>query len=99
VLYLYLTAIVALLLVIVVGLRAVLAATQENNAKLDALRLSGRTRQSKAAIRTGVVSEERELVRLGRTSKGRRVVVGGDPDSILTENLMRGVPRKKDDDE
>lgn len=91
-LYVYLTTIVGLLVAILVSLRRIHFGVEANNDKLDALRLTGRTRQTTAVMRTGAVSEERELVRLGRATKGRRIVVGGDHDSSLFENLTRGVP-------
>lgn len=97
--YVLLLIIAGLLAAILSRLTQIFDVLVDNNEKLNALRLTSRTRQSKATMRNGAVSEERELVRLGRSSKGRRVVVGGDPDSVLAQNLMRGVPTRDDDDE
>lgn len=51
------------------------------------LRLTSRARVSKASMQSGEVSHEQKLVRLGRASTGRRIVVGGDDDSQLNKNL------------
>jgi hypothetical protein len=59
------------------------------------LRLVSRTRISTASVRTGSheSDEERELVRLGRASTGKRMVFGGEEDSDLHQRLTRGSAR------
>lgn len=51
------------------------------------LRLVSRTRVKKASVQSGVADPEVQLSRLGRTTKSRRVVVGGDGDSDLNKVL------------
>lgn len=53
------------------------------------LRLTSRTRVSQALVRTGPVSEEAQLTRLGHASAARRVVVGGDDESPQKQRLVR----------
>lgn len=53
------------------------------------LRLTARTRVSRAAVQSGVAEPERELSRLGRASAARRVVFGGDGDSDLNRTLSQ----------
>lgn len=66
-------------------------ATRQNTDEVQDLRLTSRARISTAVMRSGEVSEERKLTRLGRASKARRVVIGGDDDSQLSSDLRRGV--------
>lgn len=56
-----------------------------------------RTRQARAGMRNGVAPPEKKLVELGRAAKGRRVVVGGDPESPLYQALDR-TPDKDEND-
>lgn len=55
------------------------------------LRLTSRAKVSTAAVRNQPMSEEQKLVRLGRSSRAKRVVVGGDPDSELHTNLGKSL--------
>jgi hypothetical protein len=72
------------------------SAVKNNSHELRDLRLTSRTRISDAAVRSGPLSEERLLTRLGRASKSSRVVVGGDADSQLNQDLLRGVNNRED---
>jgi hypothetical protein len=54
------------------------------------LRLVSRTRISTGSHES---DEERELVRLGRASTGKRMVFGGEEDSDLHQRLTRGSAR------
>lgn len=65
--------------------------------ELHELRTTGRTRVGVTRIRNTVESDEAKLVRLGRSTRARRVVVGGDEDSPLRVNLMRSLKRPGDD--
>lgn len=58
------------------------------------------TRQRKAAMNSGVPSEEAQMTRLGQVSRGRRVVVGGEEESGLHQALSRQgrIPTRVDDD-
>lgn len=59
------------------------------------LRLTSRTRVSRASVQSGVADPERKLVRLGRATKSRRVVVGGDGDSDLNR-VLSGLGEKEE---
>ena len=68
-------------------------ALEENTAELTRLRIAkANSRMSRAGMQSGATSEEQLLRRLGRASVGRRVVVGGDPDSELNQNLEQQNP-------
>lgn len=75
------------------------AQTTEVLREVKALKLQNRTRIRQASTRTGAVTEEQQLRRLGRASAARRVVVGGDGDSDLNKALerqsLRGRNRKE----
>lgn len=45
------------------------------------------TRQSRASMQSGATTDEQRLTRLGRASAARRVVVGGELDSQLYQDL------------
>lgn len=51
------------------------------------LRLKSRARVSEYGVQSGEVTQEQQLRRLGRSSFGRRIVVGGDDDSEQKQNL------------
>jgi hypothetical protein len=53
----------------------------------DELRLTSRTRISTAKLHTKPVDDLSQLVRLGRVSRGKSIVVGGDDDAPLTQKL------------
>lgn len=77
-----------------------MAYARETRTEVTGIRLNTSTRQSRASIQSGVEAPEKELVRLGRASRGRRVVVGGDPDSQLSQELTHSLgPQKDTDDE
>ena len=54
------------------------------------LRLTSRARVRRASMQSGATTDEQVLSRLGRASVGRRVVIGGDDDSVLSGQLRRG---------
>lgn len=83
--------IVGILVVIAVGVWRLSEHLEVLADEVDKLRLSGRSTQRKAIMRDGALTEEREMVRLGRTSSRSRVVFGGDPDSALHQRLGREV--------
>ena len=57
-----------------------------------------RTRQTRASMRNGVETQEHKLVELGRATQGKRVVVGGDPESELYQALSRRVAKGENDE-
>lgn len=57
--------------------------------EIRSLRLQSRARVAQASVQSGEVSEEQRLMRLGRASESRRVVVGGDDDSTQKQALVR----------
>lgn len=61
--------------------------------------INPRTRMSTVQMRSGPVTEEKQVERLGRASTARRVVVGGDPDSQLHGNLSRPYAYSEEDDD
>lgn len=72
-------------------LRGIRRATEKQNMTLDNLRLRTRTRQADLATRLKPETEEDVLTRVGRTTRAKRVVVGGDPDSELNQQMNRGL--------
>lgn len=58
---------------------------------VDGLRLKSRARVSTAGVRNTPVSDEAVLARLGRASRAKRVVVGGEEGSPLHTNLSRTI--------
>ena len=88
-----------LVLVLVVAcflLRGIRRDIQANTSATDQLRLDSRTRISQVSVRSGAVTEEQQLRRLGRASVGRRIVVGGDRDSQQYQNLLTQEQREED---
>lgn len=87
--------IIAGLLVVVAGLLAAIyfhlsdlaTVLRDAEEEVRQLRIHSRARVSRAAVQSGAATEEQSLVRLGRASVGRRVVIGGDPDSHLNQQL------------
>lgn len=67
--------------------------------ELKRLSLNPRTRLTKAAMRSGVETEERQRQKLGHLTIGKRVVVGGENGSVLNQDLERSVRRLLKDDE
>ena len=95
------TALIVLLTLCVVALAVLVAVTgqqlrkvvTENTEELRTLRLDSRARVSTVSMRTGADPEAprlRQLRRLGRQAQGKRVVVGGDPESDQHQALLRG---------
>jgi len=78
---------IVVLAVAVFYLRRLIMTIGVNTEEVRTLRLDSRTRISEYSVRSGAVTEEQQLRRLGRASVGRRVVVGGDPNSQLTKDL------------
>lgn len=78
---------IVVLAVAVFYLRRLITTIGVNTEEVRTLRLDSRTRISEYSVRSGAVTEEQQLRRLGRASVGRRVVVGGDPNSQLTKDL------------
>lgn len=56
--------------------------------KIRQFQVNPRTRISTTSVQSGPVSPEQEGARLGRASRARRVVVGGDPDSEQYDRLV-----------
>lgn len=90
----------ALLLLAVVGSYAALQvrklrrSIEVNTEETRQLRLNSRSRITTAAVRTGADGEEqhlRQMRRLGRATRAKRIVVGGDPDSEQYAALNRTV--------
>lgn len=73
-------------------LMRVVKVTKNLHGEMRELRLTSRARISQTKVRSGAVTDEETLVRLGRASKAKRVVVGGDPDSNLHTNLSTRLP-------
>lgn len=90
--------ILVVLCVIAVGLWRLSDEANRLTANVNQLRMSGRTVQKTAIMRDGELTEERSLTRLSRATKGRRIVVGGDEDSPLHQDLIRGMSRDDDDE-
>ena len=69
----------------------ILASRRSIEVQTDILRaqLNPRTRMGRVAPVTGPPSVERQQKRLGTVSAGRRVVVGGEEDSQLFQDLNR----------
>lgn len=91
---------VILLLLLLAGILAVLAqvgvevrrlrrALETQTEATDKLRLDSRARVRTMSVRSGPATEERMLRRLGRATRGKRVVVGGEIDSLLHTSLSR----------
>lgn len=86
--------IVSVLFVGLVGVRYMKTLTQSldnNTQETRDLRLTSRTRIAQAKVRNTPVTDTQRLVRLGRDTQAKRVVVGGDPTSPLHTNLSRSV--------
>lgn len=82
------------LVIAIFGIARVRDDIYELSGKLDqltTLSLNPRTRIGQATMQSGPVTEEQQLERLSRASVARRVVVGGDDDSVQKQNLMRGI--------
>jgi hypothetical protein len=95
---LFLLLIVGLLTILCVGLWRLVEQVEDLSNNVNKLRLSGRSVQKKAVLRDGVLTNEREMTRLGRATRSKRIVVGGDPDSGLNEALSRGMSDDTDND-
>lgn len=85
--------------VLVVFLRRIERGERQLGEGINALRLTGRTRQATASVQSGAPSEVQELRRLGRVSANSRVVVGGDSDSPQHQKLERQFVKAGDNDE
>jgi hypothetical protein len=79
--------VVAALLYDAYQVRRLRVSVEENTAETKSLRLKSRARIATASVQSGAVSEEQQLRRLGRASQARRIVVGGDDDSQLNQEL------------
>lgn len=91
--------ILLMVIVVVIGVDNLRRETQRVGDLLEeikGLQLNPRTRIGTLAPRSGAVSQEQELTKLGRASAARRVVVGGDPDSRLNTDLTTTL--KEDND-
>jgi hypothetical protein len=89
------------LLISIVGLLCVLNTTllvvdfrvreafNELTSEVRELRLRSRTRITQAAVRTGPITEEAQLTRLGHASAARRVVVGGEDEAPQKQRLIK----------
>ena len=57
--------------------------------KVRDLQLNPRTRMSTIQVQSGPISDDQEAHRVGRATAARRVVVGGEEESELNQNLHR----------
>jgi hypothetical protein len=89
---------IVVLVVAVFYLRRLIMAVGVNTEEVRELRLTSRTRISEVSVRSGAVTDEMVMRRLGRASVGRRVVVGGDPGSQLNKDLTTLEERETDHD-
>lgn len=71
---------------------------RETHREVMEVKLHTRTRQNKVSVQSGPKSQEQLLSKLGRASSARRVVVGGDPDSELNQNINTTSPAMVDND-
>ena len=78
---------------IVRALRSLEVAVQDVRDSVDNLRLNSRARVSTASVRNGSLTDEAALMRLGRATRARRVVVGGEEGSPLHTHLSRSIGR------
>lgn len=78
-----LSAIVLVLATLVIcrKMNQVIQSNREVVAELQKLRLTSRARVKTMKVRSGARTEVEELARMGRATRAKRVVVGGDPDS------------------
>jgi hypothetical protein len=88
---------IVVLVVAVFYLRRLITTIEVNTESVENLRLNARTRISEVSVRSGAVTDEMTMRRLGRASVGRRVVVGGDPTSQLNKDLTTLEEREADD--
>lgn len=72
---------------IVVQLERTRRAVLSLRESVDELRLKSRARVATATMRGTATDELRSLVRLGRASRGKRRVVGGDENAELNRRL------------
>jgi hypothetical protein len=72
------------------------AAVLEVANEVKILRVDSRARISTAKMRNTPETEESKLIRLGRATRAKRVVVGGDPESRQFINVFINVGGKKD---
>lgn len=89
------------LVVVMVGivrLREDIYAVKEKLDELTSLSLNPRTRISQASMQSGATTEEQTLAKLGRVSVAKRVVVGGDDDSVQKQTLMKATQGQEDND-
>jgi hypothetical protein len=69
----------------------VLSYARETHTQVMLIKRTRRTRQTQASMQSGTEPSEKQLVNLGRASRNKRVVVGGDPDSPLYQEMSRGI--------
>ena len=96
----YLPVIIILLVMILWALTVLIGETRLNWQKLNAIeshQLNPRTRISQARMDNTPDDEIKQGRRAGQVSRGKRIVVGGDPDSELHRSLTRGVEAEDDD--
>lgn len=72
--------------------RHVVASNREVVEELRQLRLSSRARVKTMSVQSGARTEEQELVRMGRATRAKRVVFGGDPEAPQFTNLGGTLP-------
>lgn len=83
--------IVILLVLTVSKLGELVLAQQDTATEIRELRLKARTRIAQADMTASPLSEEAQLARMGRSTRAKRVVVGGDEASELHTALTRQV--------
>lgn len=90
-------ALLTMLVWVVVEIRRLVVTFKVLTQSVDHLRLTSRARISTTSMQSGEVTDEQKLTRMGRSTYGKRVVVGGDEESPLHTNLSRTVVTHDDD--
>lgn len=60
--------------------------------------LNPRTRISTIGVQSGPITDDQTAARVGRATSSRRVIVGGDPESELSQSLGRQFPQEDEDE-
>lgn len=87
-----LTLVVLLLLAVIIGMlriRDEVELVMKEVAHLKQLSLNPRTRATQASMQSGAITNEQVARKLGRSSVSKRVVVGGEDEAILNQQLNR----------
>lgn len=74
-------------------------ASRHRLAAIERHQLNPRTRITRAVMDNGPPTVEKDMWKAGQIARGKRTVVGGEPDSDLYQSLARGVALEENDDE